>query len=183
MEYDKNIGEHCQIKTIFHRGLHCPTQSLSCIESVRNPCGRTSVSIRGRKRRKCTFFEWLLFACVGGLPKICSTVTCCAASKMPRIEKIRLEYQKAEASQYASPIAFQEKEPMVAAAKMALLTNDNVSTKKMFYSDFKMANAQMDKGDLQQWKRIVIPQACGSTSDPDDKRLYQFFQAVRCKLR
>lgn len=39
---------------------------------------------------------------------------------MPKIEKTRLEYQKADASQYASSIALQEKEPMVAAARMAL---------------------------------------------------------------
>ena len=36
------------------------------------------------------------------------------------MEKMRLEYQKAEASQYASWMALQEKEPMVAAARMAL---------------------------------------------------------------
>lgn len=39
---------------------------------------------------------------------------------MPRMERMRLEYQNAEASQYASTIALQEKEPMVAAARMAL---------------------------------------------------------------
>ena len=120
MEYDKNIDGHCHINTIFHRGLHAPTESLSHTGSVRDPRGRISVSIRGRKRRTSAFCECPPSACVGGFPRSCSTATCCDASNMPRIDRRRLEYQNAEASQYASVTAFQEKEPMVAAARMAL---------------------------------------------------------------
>lgn len=111
---------HCHIKTIFHRGLHSPTEFPSRTESVRDPRVRTSVSIRGKKRRTTSFSELPLSACVGGFPSSCSTAICCAASNRPSIESIRLEYQKAEASQYASSTALQEKEPMVAAARMAL---------------------------------------------------------------
>lgn len=118
---------HCHINTIFHRGLHSPTELLSHTESVRNSRGRTSVEMRGRKRRTPSLSKESPFACVSGLPKSCSTAACCAVSNRPRIERMRLEYQNAEASQHASAIALQEKEPMVAAARMALWDNDYVS--------------------------------------------------------
>ena len=115
-----NIEGHCHIKTIFHRGLHSPTDLLSQAEPLRDPCGRTSVRIRGRKRRTPALSKISSCLCVGGFPRSCSTALCCAASNIPRMERIRLEYQNAEASQYASTIALQENEPMVAAARIAL---------------------------------------------------------------
>lgn len=116
-----NIDGHCHTKTIFHRGLHSPTETLSHMEFVHDPRrGRTSVSIKGRKRRTSAFSEYPPLLCAGGFPRSYSTAICCAASIMPRIDRIRLEYQNAEASQYASTMALQEKEPMVAAARMAL---------------------------------------------------------------
>lgn len=102
---------------------------------------------------------------------------------MPKIEKTRLEYQNAAASQYASSIAFQEKEPMVAAARMALWNNANGSAKEHILSNSERANAQMDKCDLQRWKRTAIPRAFGSASDPDDGLLWGGSQVMRCTLR
>lgn len=70
--------------------------------------------------------EGFTFAGVGGFPINCRTVTCCAESNIPRIERTRLEYQNADASQYASATAFQEKEPIAAAARIALY-NESVN--------------------------------------------------------
>lgn len=119
-EYDRNIDGHCHMKTIFHRGFHSPTDSLSLTEPVREPLYLTSLSIRSRKRRTSAFSGYPPFGNFGGFPRSCSTAICCAARSMARTERTRLEYQNADASQYASPTAFHENEPMVAAAKIAL---------------------------------------------------------------
>ena len=76
-----------------------------------------SLNITERYRRTCFILHRI--GSSGGWPKNWSTVTCWAASRIPIIEKTRLEYQKADASQYASAIGLQEKDPNVAAARIA----------------------------------------------------------------
>ena len=63
---------------------------------------------------------------------------------------MRLEYQNAEASQYASPIALHEKEPMVAAAKMALWDTVNASVKGWNLPDYETMSTQVNISDLHQ---------------------------------
>ena len=95
-EYAKNIVGHCQAKTIFQRGFHVPIPSTSPRTSL--PAPFTSVSISGRYLRTSAF-EKTAFPSPRRAVRRSSTVSCCAESIMPRMERTRLQYQKAGASQ------------------------------------------------------------------------------------
>lgn len=95
---------------------------------------------------------------------------------------MRLEYQNAEASQYASTIALQENEPMVAAARMAHWDNDSVSIREKIQAR-QQSVSQKETGDLHQWRQNAIQRACGSASGPDDKILCDICQVLMYTLR
>jgi hypothetical protein len=46
--YDINIIGHCQVKTIFHLGFQTPSPLLCVCDSLCNPCGPSSDSIKMR---------------------------------------------------------------------------------------------------------------------------------------
>ena len=98
-----------------HRALASRTAAWACLIQL---C-IASVSISG-KNRLALVSSFVLYTPSGTLvpPMRSKTVICCVARHTPKIEKTRLPFQSAGASQYASSRPDQENEPMTAPARI-----------------------------------------------------------------